>query len=111
MHRAGLQASLVSPPAVEKAQQLLERRGLHVCRFVKIAAGALQGSVGSAEFNLSLAPPGGELDYVILARLLSRHRMISLVLRKAILNLWRRNNSTELFSCCSSCTLSTGPLQ
>jgi hypothetical protein len=32
-----------------------ERRGLHVCRFVKIAADALRGSIGSAEFNLSLA--------------------------------------------------------
>src|SRR6516162_8854233 len=96
MHRAGLQASLVSPPAVEKAQQLLERRGLHVCRFVKIAAGALQGSVGSAEFNLSLAPPGGELDYVILARLLSRHCMISLVLRRPF---WTCGSGTTRRNC------------
>jgi hypothetical protein len=56
------QASLVSPPTVENAQQLIERRGLRVCRFVKIAAGALRGSIGSAEFKLSLAPACGKLD-------------------------------------------------
>jgi hypothetical protein len=61
-------------------QQLIERRGLHVCRFVKIAAGALRGSNGSVEFNLSLTPCG-KLDQVIFARLLSRHCVISQVLR------------------------------